>query len=207
MRLLLLSALLCLSACSVTPRFNSVETYFKSKGISEPTLESLPHCHGYGCKFLVDTALTKKEWESITKPLKRKAKTSEKERKNLAETLENFEKVVGNKTGTFEDVADTFDKRGDFQLDCADESVNMSLYIKLLQNNNKLKFHTASPPIIRGLSSGGYWLHETAVIKEIKTEQEYAVDAWWKDNGNAPYIIELEDWLNGWRPEEKQDAE
>ena len=79
----------------------------------------------------------------------------------------------------------------------------MSLYLKLLENNNKLKFHTTSPPIIRGLDSGGSWLHETAVIKEIKTEQEFAVDAWWKDNGHEPYIILLDEWLNGWRPDEE----
>lgn len=203
MRILLLLTLLCLSACSVTPRFDSVNTYFQSKHLKEPTLESLPHCHGYGCKFMTETSLTTKEWKNITKPLKRKAKTAEQERKNIAQTLAKFEQIVGEKTGTNEDVADTFVKRGDFQLDCADESTNMSLYLKLLENNNKLKFHKTSPPIIRGVSSGGYWLHETAVIKEIKTEKEFAVDAWWKDNGNAPYIIALDEWLNGWRPDEE----
>jgi hypothetical protein len=203
MRFIILSTLLLLTACSVTPRFESLDTYFQSKKISEPTIESLPHCHGYGCKYLTVVSLSDKEWKTITKPLKRKAKTPKQERKKIAQSLKNFEKIVGHKTGTSEDIADTFDKRGDFQLDCADESANISLYLKLLENNNKLKFYTTSPPIIRGLGSGSSWLHETAVIKEIKTEQEFAVDAWWKDNGHEPYIIPLDEWLNGWRPDEK----
>ena len=73
----------------------------------------------------------------------------------------------------------------------------------LLESNNLLKHHTTDIPQIRGFGSGGYWFHETAVIKEAKTNKQFAVDSWWKDNGKEPYIIPLEQWHEGWRADEE----
>lgn len=205
MRIAILFTLLVLSACNVMPKYDSLETYFASKHIKQtPSTKLIAHCHGYGCKFKQEVSLTKSEWNKIKRPLRYKTKSAEKERKNIAKSIAIFENIVGAKTGTSEDVSGTFKRTGDFQLDCADESVNTSIYLKLLENNNLLRHHTTQTPVIRGLSSGGTWFHETAVIKENKTDKLYAVDSWWKDNGNTPYIIPMKEWLNGWRPDEKK---
>ncbi|MEM9469174.1 MAG: hypothetical protein AAF988_03340 [Pseudomonadota bacterium] len=207
MRLFLFITLLFATSCSVTPRYKTLETYFASKNLNEPTLKALQHCHGYGCKYLQEISLSKKEWNTIKKPLLRKAKTPKIERKHLSESLKRFEKIVGHKTGTDADIADTFKKQGDFQLDCADESTNTTLYMKLLENEGLLKHHSVSPPKIRGAGNGIYWLHETAVIKDNDTDIEYAVDSWWKDNGEEPYIIPLEEWAHGWKPEKEESKD
>jgi len=199
--LLIISTLL-LSACSVVPHYDSLDTYFVAKGVSAPTKDALPHCFGYGCRYQTSVTLSDNEWKNIVKPLKRKAKTPIIERQKIAQTLARFERVVGAKTGSNQDVAGTFQKTGDFQLDCADESVDMSLYLKLLDDNHLLKYHHVDIPKIRGFGDGGYWLHQTAVIEETQTGEKFAVDAWWKDNGQEPYIIPLEDWFNGWRAED-----
>ena len=190
-----------LAACNVNPHYDSLETYFHTKKITNISLQSLPHCHGYGCKFKQEISLSQSEWNKIKKPLKWKSKSAKTERKNLAKSLKKFEEIVGKKAGTDVDVADTFKKLGDFQLDCADESTNNSLYIKILQDHGLLKHHTVETPEIRGISGGAFWLHETAIIKETKTNKKFAVDSWWKDHGNEPYIIPLEEWKNGWKPE------
>jgi len=202
MRFTAFVSLTLLTACNVMPKYDSLNTYFLSKGITEPTVKSIAHCHGYGCKFKQEITLTQSEWNNIRKPLRYKTTSAQKERTRIAKSIALFESVIGAKTGTDQDVAKTFVTRGDFQLDCADESVNTALYLKLLENNDMIKHHTIETPVIRGFSSGGRWFHETAVIKETKSETLYAVDAWWKDNGHSPYIISLEEWLNGWRPDE-----
>ncbi|NQZ13194.1 MAG: hypothetical protein HRT94_00020 [Alphaproteobacteria bacterium] len=203
MRYSLILSLMILGACSVMPRYQNLDHYFASKRVELPTLEKLPHCHGYDCRYKQEISLSNKEWKTISKPLKRKTKSPETERKRMARSLALFEEIVGAKTGTHEDVAKTFDQTGDFQLDCADESINMSFYLKLLEDNNLLKHHTVETPQIRGFGDGGYWLHETAVIKEKETEKLFAVDAWWKDNGHDPHIIPLEHWHDGWRADEE----
>jgi len=204
MRFIVLGSVLLLSACNVMPRYDSLETYLQSKRLSPPSIESISHCHGYGCKFRQDIALTKKEWRTIKSPVSRKARSASKERQNIAKSIARFEKIIGNKAGTHSDIAKTFTKMGDYQLDCADESVNTTLYLKLLDAEGLLHFHEPHIPVIRGFSNGGSWFHETAVIKEIKSEEYFAVDSWWRDNAKAPYIVSLEEWKSGWRaPEEK----
>lgn len=185
------------------PHYDSLDTYFAAKHLDEPTQEKLPHCHGYGCLHKQEIALTDKEWRIVSNPLQRKSKTAKQERQKIAHSLARFEQIVGAKTGTHEDIAKTFNETGDFQLDCADESTNTSLYLKLLESNNLLKHHTTDIPQIRGFGSGGYWFHETAVIKETKTNEQFAVDSWWKDNGHDPHIIPLEQWHEGWRADEE----
>jgi len=39
-----------------------------------------------------------------------------------------------------------------------------------------------------------YWPHYTAIIKETKTGQCWAVDAWIGDTGTNPSITKLGDW-------------
>jgi len=36
--------------------------------------------------------------------------------------------------------------------------------------------------------------HWTAVIREKDSQQLYAVDSWYRDNGKPPYIQRLDDW-------------
>ena len=39
-----------------------------------------------------------------------------------------------------------------------------------------------------------YWPHWTAVLKETKTGQKYAVDSWLFDQGENPAVVKVEDW-------------
>ena len=41
-----------------------------------------------------------------------------------------------------------------------------------------------------------YWPHWTAVIKENRTGQRYAVDSWLYDKGENPAVVKVEDWLH-----------
>jgi hypothetical protein len=85
------------------------------------------------------------------------------------------------------------------QQDCIDESVNTSLYLTLLESVGLMRFHTEEDRATRGHFILGY-PHTTAVIREIKSGNLYAVDSWFYDNGMPPVIIPIETWKDGWEP-------
>jgi hypothetical protein len=112
-----------------------------------------------------------------------------------------MEQLVGEKTGTSGDRGGNlagFGQQG--QMDCIDESNNTMTYLKLLQQDGLLRHHVVQGRATRfGLSAG--MPHTTAVILDVATEQRYAVDSWFFDNGEPPVIMLLDDWKSGWRPD------
>ncbi|MCC7304871.1 MAG: hypothetical protein IT558_01275 [Alphaproteobacteria bacterium] len=194
-----------LAGCAGTS--DSYKMYLQKRGLTEaPTTKSFQHCHGYGCQVVSDIALTKKEWQSIERIFKPKARNAEKEREKIKKAIGLFEKLAGAKDGTSEDIAGTFRKTGRNQLDCVDESTNTTLYLSLLESQKLLRFHTLRPPMMRlPIINAGRWPHQTAVIVETKTGIPYAVDSWFHDNGTDAEIIDLKTWKEGWKPESVRD--
>jgi hypothetical protein len=45
--------------------------------------------------------------------------------------------------------------------------------------------------------------HTTAVIEETASGDRYAVDSWFLDNGQPPYIARLEVWKAGGAPDDE----
>jgi hypothetical protein len=198
---ILLAALVWLTGCA--PHLKpSLPAYMASKKLSEPTLEQFPHCQGYGCPVVKNVRLSKGDWKAIEKAYGKIARTPEEERYKISRAVGTFEKRLGPLTGTDHDKAGTFLQTGTGQLDCVDESTNTTIYMILLEKKGLIQFHTIEQPQVRyPLVSGRGWMHQTAVIREIKTGQFYAVDSWFEDNGKAPYVLPIEPWLNGWHPE------
>jgi hypothetical protein len=88
------------------------------------------------------------------------------------------------------------------QEDCVDESTNTTSYPMVLQANGFCTFTPWRGPLgednmLYGTLIGRpvkYWPHYTAIIREKKSGQLYAVDSWIGDNGENPSITKLEDW-------------
>lgn len=189
-------AILLLAACSTT---TAPDRYYKKKGLAQPTVASFPSCRGYGCTYVDRVSLTKKEWREIGRLFP--AKTAEKERAQIAKAIATFERIVGAKTGTHEDVRDTYIKGGAFQQDCVDESTNTTTYLSLLAQKGWLKHHIVSAPNSRlFFTSGNLGPHSTAVIEDKKTKAKFAVDSWFHDNGKNAEIVPLQSWKSGWHP-------
>lgn len=203
-KLCLLFALLGLSACA-PHLYDSMPSYMASKHLIEPTVDLFPHCQNYGCASVKNVALNKKEWKKIEKAYGKKAKNATEERLKIAKTIGVFETIIGPITGTENDKAGTFTQTGAGQLDCVDESTNTSVYIMLLGQKGLIRFHSVEQPQVRyPLISGRGWMHQTAVVRETKSGDEYAIDSWFEDNGAPAHIVAIDHWMNGWNP---QDAD
>lgn len=201
MRYLYILPLLALTAC-VSQDFKTYERYLQSKKLPAPQLETFPHCYGYGCPshFLVE--LNDADWKRIGKIFKSKSRDAAQERARLEKAVGEFERIVGPLTGTDRDVGDTFKKTGEGQLDCVDESTNTTIYLDLLRQKGWLVFHELEQPQIRlPIVGGGFWVHQTAVIRDTETGERFAVDSWFDDNGEPAYVVPLDAWKHGWKPE------
>lgn len=169
-----------------------------------PALSEFTICHGGGCARVTTTAIAPDAWGELQAICQPAPPDAAAERACIAEALGAFERAVGASTGTDTDRGGTFgnsDHAG--QMDCNDEAINTTNYLKLMQQHGLLRFHQIMDVARRGFFFRG-WPHTTAVIREIDSGQRYAVDAWFYDNGQPAVIIPFGTWKSGWKPDDSQ---
>jgi hypothetical protein len=173
----------------------------------EATPAHLEFCHGGGCATVVSVSLAEEEWEQVSLLFASMPENAIEERERVAQAIALLENIIGVITDT------TTDRGGNFkgigiqgQLDCFDESVNTTSYLKMLRENNFLRFHEISGTKTRGYFLRG-WPHTTAIIREIDSDQIYVVDSWFYDNGEPPVILPLQVWQDGWDIPQQSTAE
>ena len=103
-----------------------------------------------------------------------------------------MEKISGELTDTH------LDKGGNYpgsdipgQMDCIDESTNTFQYLAALQEFDLMQWHQVDLKQRRIVWFATHW---TASIREIESGQRFAVDSWYRDNGELPYIQPIADW-------------
>jgi hypothetical protein len=84
-------------------------------------------------------------------------------------------------------------------MDCIDESTNTTTYLKIFQRADLLRWNEVVEPATRGWFLFG-WPHTTAVIRDKTTNDLYAVDSWFLDNGLPATVVPLAIWKEGFRP-------
>ena len=165
------------------------------------TPENFKLCHGYSCTHMAKAGFTAKQWKSIAAIFKSKSKNAAAERSKIAKAVAKMEQYSGAKTGTDEDLPMAGSiKESDRQLDCIDETINTTNYLTRLQDAKLLKFHEVGLPTHRGYLIDGRWPHNTAVIRQTEGNVLYAVDSFYRTNGDEPYILPRQQWLEGWKP-------
>jgi hypothetical protein len=169
-----------------------------------PALHDFEVCTGGGCAEVKHVSLTDEEWQSIASIFTdaRIVINAEQERDQIALAIGAFESIVGSKTSTETDLAGTFGN-SDYpgQLDCNDEAINSTTYMRLMRQNGLLKFHEIEDTRTRNFFFTG-WPHSTAVIHETASGERFAVDSWFYDNGFPATIVPFTAWKSGYIPED-----
>ncbi len=200
--LILLIAAATLGGCA-HELHSSLNNYMKAKNLPSVSVAKFPHCEGYGCPTHKNVVLNEHDWQIIMQTFGKPARDAAEERWKIARTVGQFEKIVGPLTGTQDDRGGTFTKTGEGQLDCVDESTNTTIYMMLLQQKGLIRFHRIEQPQVRWpIVSGRGWMHQTAVVTEIKTGAAFAIDSWFGDNGEGAWVVPLNAWRDGWHPQE-----
>ncbi len=187
LQILSLSALLFLSSCSGIP-------VNQGRALSEEssTQNQISVCYDYSCNRLSRVELIGPEWDRITKLFGGKAQTSQEERQMIAKAIALMELLTGKIVGTSNDKARNSGTGEPGQMDCIDESKNTTAYIRLFENKGWIKWHQVEDRVQR--SHFFFDIHWTAVIKDKQSNQLYAIDSWFRDNGKEPVIMKLQDW-------------
>lgn len=169
-----------------------------------PALHHFSVCAGGGCVELMQVSLTDEEWQIIKGAFSKagEVNTAEEERALIALTIGAFENIVGVKTNTLTDRAGTFGNSNyPGQMDCNDEAINSTTYMRLMQQHGLIKFHEIEDMRTRNFFFSG-WPHTTAVIREVATGARFAVDSWFYDNGFPASIVPFSVWKSGYIPKD-----
>ena len=179
--------------------------HYVSFGATPPDGNRVTVCHAYTCKEQTPYTFSKQdiaEVATIMAKVKR-ADTPYEERRAVAYAIAMMEVKVGNKLGITDKAGMQFSASGDpTQQDCVDEATNTTSYLLVLQSNGLIKQHTVEGTMSKENLAKGlvklnpvqYWPHWTAVLKENKSGQRYAVDSWLFDQGENPAVVKVEDW-------------
>ena len=172
-----------------------------------PQLNAFEICQGGGCAEISKIALTELEWNALTRIFNLPTKNAQEknevvERQKIAQAIGMLEDLVGQKIGTSADLAGTF-FNGSLtgQQDCNDEAINSTTYMRLLKANGLMPLHEIEDMRTRNFFFTG-WPHSTAVMREIKSGERYAVDSWFYDNGHAATIVTFKQWKANFQPED-----
>ena len=165
-----------------------------------PTLNQFEVCQGGGCAQINQLSISAVEWNNVAQIFQVKADNASEERIQISQAIGQLEQIIGAKNGTATDRAGTFDN-ADFpgQLDCNDEAINTTTYMRLLKANGLMQFHEIEDTRTRNFFFTG-WPHTTAVIRDIKTNERFAVDSWFYDNGHAATVLPFATWKANYRP-------
>ncbi len=158
-------------------------------------------CHGFGCTERTNVTLTAPEWNVVLQPFSIRAANAQEEREKIAQTIGRMEKMVQHKTGMNADgpEATTFERDQD-QMDCIDEAVNTTRYLKFIESTGLLQWNQVVDPVHRGYFVDAMWPHNSGAVKDKATGQKYVIDSYYNATGEPAHVIPLETWINNWSP-------
>jgi hypothetical protein len=159
----------------------------------EASAQEIEICYNFSCKTRQTVTLSQTEWHSIIGWFYPGATSAAGEREQLRRAIGWMEVVVGRHTPTHRDKGLNLEKNPNFpgQLDCIDESLNITTYMHLFESQGHLHWHHVMD---RAYRSGGFDSHWAGQLQEVATGERFVIDSWFQDNGMLPYIARSAKW-------------
>lgn len=149
-------------------------------------------CYDFGCKSQRAIDFSADQWRSIEHIFTPRAANAETEKQKIRHAIALMEQFSGKLVGTEQDQGGNYNGVDlPFQQDCIDESTNTAQYLLALFRRGWLKWHQ---PGARERRIRWLFTHWTAVIQQLNSGELFAVDSWYRDNGEPPYLQPLDDW-------------
>ena len=203
---LLLPSLMVSCTTSYSPmntKYPDLNSYMSDMSIVADDDSDVVVCSGYNCNFKTHIKFTDSDRETIHKIFKsRDFRTPYEERQMIATAVATIETVVGPIVGTENDKGGVLENEfiGNIEKqDCVDESASTTSYLKYFQDNELIFMHSVVVPQSRGALIDGRWPHFSATIRDKKNKKQFVIDSWFRDNGEPPVVMELQDWVYDWR--------
>ena len=150
------------------------------------------HCYDFGCKSTLEIRYDESRWKRIRAIMLEGRGDAYSEKQAIRESVAMMERYSGELAGT------DLDKAGNYpghdlpgQMDCIDESTNTFQYLVALEQLDLLRWHRVGEKQRRIVWFVSHW---TATIVEVESGRRFAVDSWYRDNGELPFIQPIESW-------------
>jgi hypothetical protein len=177
----------------------AVTAMLKEWSLASPSPFRVIICHGFGCAFRTEIALTAGDRAQIAAIMASGSASAQAERAAIGRTEAWFERRIAPITGTAMRVARAGPLIGGAlnrgQFDCIDTTNNTNSLLLVLDQLKLLRHHTIAAPASRFLFTEGP--HNTAVIKDRKTNELWTVDPWTHKGSEVPDIWPLAKWKAG----------
>lgn len=166
---------------------------------ANPTPARFSVCHGNSCRLRTQVSLSTEEWSKIGALFDPAPADALAERRQIAQAIGLLETFTGRQADTLDDAPGMgVHWNPDGQLDCIDEATNSTTYMRMMVADQLIRFHDIGLPANRF----GWWPSNTATIKETATGKVYAVESYFRYNGEPAYVLPLDIWAAGWVPED-----
>ena len=178
----------------------TIDEAYTSVSLSPPTTRMVIVCHDFGCAQRTPVGLGPGDHAALSSLLAPGRASAEAERKAIAAAIAWFDRRVGPEAGTTRRVARATGLGGQGtagQMDCIDTSRNSTSLLLILVQLHLLKHHKVEGPEARGFLLDGLGPHATAVLTDIHSGKQWAVDSWTHKYGEKPDVIPLDVWKKG----------
>jgi hypothetical protein len=178
----------------------TIDEAYASVSLSRPTTRLVIVCHDFGCAERTPIGLSAGDLATLSSLLAPGRASAEAERRAVAAAWVWFDRRVGPAAGTTHRVAHATALGGQSkvgQMDCIDTSRNSTSLLLILEQLHLLKHHKVEGPEARGFLLDGLGPHATAVLTDIHTGKQWAVDSWTHKYGEKPDVIPLDVWKKG----------
>jgi hypothetical protein len=176
----------------------AITQMYASLSISPPGSGQMTVCYAFSCGRRWEFAFTAADHKRLTDLLATGKASALAERKAVQQAVVWFDRRVGPVIGTEKRVANadirTFDAAHNF--DCFDTTRNTTSLLLILQEWGMLKHHVVGDPRFRGNILRGQLPHNTAVLTDLGSKVDWAVDMWPRGYGELPDVMTVEQWLS-----------
>jgi len=169
---------------------------------ANPTPAKFSICHGNSCRLRSQISLSAAEWAQVRALFDPAPDDARTERQRIARATGLLEILVGGQAGTLDDAPGMgVHWNPDGQLDCIDEATNSTEYLRMMAADGLIRFHDVGLPANRFVVTA-WGPSNTATIRERATGKVFAVDSYFRANGQPSDILPLDVWMAGWVPED-----
>ncbi len=168
--------------------------------LSSPALASVTFtvCHDFGCRDETLVTLDTAEWATVRALFV--AANAKEERLLIRYALGYMEYLAGRYSPVHGDVARNLPpgvnhraELGPGQLDCIDESINATRFLRLFEEEGLLQYHRVLDRAYRRSFVTQHWAAE---VEDVTSGRRFVYDTWFADNGRPPVMVSSPRWYN-----------
>ena len=158
---------------------------------------SFPVCYDFTCRTKETVTLSQTHWATVLEIFREPVSSARDERLTIQAAIGRMEQLAGFHTPTYRDLPRNYTGENSAvselpgQMDCVDESINTTTYLKVFEARGLLRHHRVLPRAYRRALLNQHWAGQ---VEELASGERYIIDSWFYENGRQPYVVHSDDW-------------